>query len=227
MFDHGMLTSDEHGGAVCRREEMVREQIVARGIRNAELLRVMRAVPRHRFVADAEQGRAYADHPMAIGGSQTISQPYVVALMTNELLTGRRERVLEIGTGCGYQTAILASLFARVYTVERIGHLAAGARRRLQGLGYRNIEFYHRDGHEGGIAEEGGGGFDAILVACAASEAPPQLLRQLLDGGRMIIPIGVAGGHQTLAVFERSGDAHWERRDLCGVAFVPMRAGVE
>lgn len=204
------------------RERMVREQIVARGIQHTELLEVMRAVPRHRFVSREQQGSAYADHPVAIGSSQTISQPYIVSLMTSELLSGQRGSVLEIGTGCGYQTAILAGLFARVYTVERIGSLAASSKRRLQRLGYRGIECYHRDGYEG-VEERAP--FDAILVTCAAPEPPRRLLRQLAIGGRMIIPLGLPLYHQTLAVFVRSSDARWERRDLCGVAFVPMRSG--
>lgn len=209
-----------------QREQMVDEQIVQRGIRHADLLRAMRAVPRHRFVPLQDRANAYGDHPLPIGNSQTISQPYIVALMTNELLTerGGRERVLEIGTGCGYQTAILAELFARVCTVERIGSLAKEARRRLQQLGYENIDFYYRDGYEG-VEEQAP--FDAIIVTCAAAEPPPRLLRQLDTGGRMLIPIGRPHDCQTLTRFERSEIESWQQRAICGVAFVPMYSAVE
>ena len=196
---------------------MVVEQLEGRGIRDARVLDVMRRVPRDAFVPPADRSRAYADQALPIGEGQTISQPYMVAAMTEALALTGVERVLEIGTGSGYQTAILAEIAREVISIERHASLAESARARLAALGYRNAQVAVGDGSTG---YPPGAPFDAILVAAAAPRVPDPLKLQLADGGRLAIPIGPYG-QQELTVVRRHGDAFVEtRREPC--IFVPL-----
>jgi protein-L-isoaspartate(D-aspartate) O-methyltransferase len=169
------------------RERMVKNQLVPRGIADENVLRAMGKIQRHLFVEEALVGEAYNDHPLPIGHKQTISQPYIVALMTEALELTGKEKVLEIGTGSGYQTAILAELSAQVYTVERIEPLLERSKSLLRSLGYTNIYF---KAYDGTLGWEDFAPFDAIMVTAGAPKVPAPLLKQLADGGRMIIPIG-------------------------------------
>ena len=169
------------------RERMIEEQLVGRGITDLRVLAAMARIERHRFVAEALQTRAYEDKPLPIGERQTISQPYMVALMTQVLALRGHERVLEIGTGCGYQTAVLAELAATVYTVERLGPLAAGARAILEASGYTNVVTRVGDGSLGWTDE---GPFDAILVTAGTPQVPRPLVAQLREGAALVFPIG-------------------------------------
>jgi len=169
------------------RLKMVAEQIVARGITDASVLEAMRTIPRHLFLDEALRERAYDDSALPIGEKQTISQPYIVALMTQALRLQAADKVLEIGTGSGYQTAILAHLAARVYSIERVKSLAVAARERLDRLGYRNVAVRHSDGTYGWGETAP---FDAILVAAGSPSIPSMLVEQLKEGGRLVIPVG-------------------------------------
>jgi protein-L-isoaspartate(D-aspartate) O-methyltransferase len=169
------------------RERMVKNQLIPRGIADENVLRAMGKIQRHLFVEEALVGEAYNDHPLPIGHKQTISQPYIVALMTEALELTGKEKVLEIGTGSGYQTAILAELADAVYTVERIEPLLEKSKDLLQSLGYKNIFF---KAYDGTLGWEDFAPFDAIMVTAGAPKVPDPLLKQLADGGRMIIPIG-------------------------------------
>jgi len=196
---------------------MIVEQLERRGIRDARVLDAMRRVPREAFVAPADQLRAYADQALPIAAGQTISQPYMVATMTEALALAGSERVLEIGTGSGYQTAILAELARQVISIERHPVLAEQARERLAALGYRNVDVLVGDGSVGYAA---GAAYDAILVAAGAPRVPDALKTQLADGGRLAIPIGPQG-HQELTIVRRVGDGFLEtRREGC--VFVPL-----
>ncbi len=201
------------------RLRMVDEQLTRRGINNEAVLAAMRRVPRHKFVIDEDLTRAYGDHPLEIGFDQTISQPYIVASMTQELHLERNSRVLEIGTGCGYQTAVLAELVDQVFTIELITELHEQSVRRLSQLGYKNISFIAGDGSQGWPENAP---FDAIIVTAAASAIPPALLRQLGDTGRMIIPVGVDPGNQQLFLVEQD-HGQVDKRVLYEVRFVPLR----
>ena len=201
------------------RERMVREQIEARGVTDARTLAAMRAVERHRFVPPELADLAYADHPLPIGSGQTISQPYIVAVMTEALALHGGEKVLEIGTGSGYQAAVLAAIGAKVYTIEIVPALADEARARLARLGYRAVQVRQGNGWKGWPEEAP---FDAILVTAAAPEVPEALRRQLRDGGRLVLPVGEAD--QELRVLTRQGDAYHEQR-LFPVRFVPLVGG--
>jgi len=169
------------------REEMVHRQIESRGVCDSRLLEALRRIPRHEFVPGLSRGEAYEDHPLPIGAGQTISQPYMVALMTAGLSLTGKERVLEIGTGSGYQTAILALLAERVYTVERIHTLLIKAKRLFDKLKYHNIVTRYSDGT---LGWEEHSPFDAIIVTAGAPKIPKELVNQLAPGGRMIIPVG-------------------------------------
>jgi protein-L-isoaspartate(D-aspartate) O-methyltransferase len=176
------------------RQRMV-EAIAARGVRDPRVLAAMARIPRHRFVEEPFRDRAYGDHPLPIGDKQTISQPHTVARMTEALELTGRERVLEIGTGSGYQTAVLAELAERVYSLERVSGLAFKARRLLDDLGYHNVVIWPRDGSLGWREEAP---FDCVLAAAAAPAVPRALVEQLKPGGRLVIPIGAVTGPQQL-----------------------------
>jgi protein-L-isoaspartate(D-aspartate) O-methyltransferase len=199
-------------------ERMARQQLRARGITAEGVLQVMSVLPRHRFVSGAVRAEAYGDFPLPIGRGQTISQPYMVALMTAELALSQREKVLEIGTGSGYQTAILAELAAKVYTVELIPTLLEHARQLLAELGYRNIHYRAADGSAGWPEEAP---FDAILVAAAAPAVPAALTAQLGDNGVLVVPVGRSPAYQTLLTVRRRG-ASLEQREGIGCRFVPL-----
>ncbi len=184
------------------RERMVEEQLIPRGISDPATLAAMRTVPRHLFVEDAMQVRAYGDHPLPIGSGQTISQPYIVALMTQALHLEGHERVLEIGTGSGYQAAVLSRLCERVYTIERIDALLRQARKVFDRLRYYNIVSRIDDGTIGWPDQAP---FDGIVVTAAGPKIPEPLLDQLADGGRMVIPVGGQDG-QNLQLVEKQGD---------------------
>jgi protein-L-isoaspartate(D-aspartate) O-methyltransferase len=202
------------------RERMVENQIAARGVKDPLTLAAMRRVPRHLFVPAREQGEAYEDHPLPIGEGQTISQPYIVAFMTEAMGLRGGETVLEVGTGSGYQAAVLSEIVARVYTIEIVEPLAAEAKERLQRLGYKNVEVRAGDGYQGWPEAAP---FDAIIVTAAAPRIPEALKQQLKDGGRLIIPLGDES--QELVLLVRRGDRFDERRVL-PVRFVPMTGKV-
>ena len=203
------------------RERMVAEQIAARGIRNADVLRVMRATPRHLFVPEAARGMAYDDRPLAIGSGATISQPYIVALMTELLEAAPSDRVLEIGTGSGYQAAVVAQLARQVYSIEIVPELARSARERLGRLGYRNVTVREGDGYLGWPGEAP---FDRIIVTAAPPDIPAALVGQLARGGRLVAPVGV-GLKQELIVLDKMADGATARRSVAPVVFVPMKPG--
>jgi protein-L-isoaspartate(D-aspartate) O-methyltransferase len=187
------------------------------------VMAAMAKVPRQRFIPEPERYRAFDNRPLPIGCGQTISQPYIVALMTDLIEPQADSIVLEVGTGCGYQAAVLAGLVRHVYSVEIIGDLAEAARERLQRLGYDNVTVAHADGYLGWPEYAP---FDGILVTAAAPSVPPALVEQLKPGGRMVIPVGPAGCIQNLSLIEKAGDGTSTRRDLLLVAFVPMTQSV-
>ena len=200
------------------RLEMVAGQIERRGLHNPRLLAALRSVPRHCFVPEAVVQLSYEDNALPIGNGQTISQPYIVALMTDLLQLQGGETVLEIGSGSGYQAAILACLAHSVHTIERDSTLAERTRRLLPVLGYSNVFLHESDGCLG-WAEQAP--YPAILVTAAAPAPPPALLEQLSDSGRLVIPIGGRGG-QSLQVWQRRG-LHFVSEDILSVSFVPLR----
>jgi protein-L-isoaspartate(D-aspartate) O-methyltransferase len=197
---------------------MVRNQIEGRGVKDPAVLNVMRRVPRDRFVPSDMLAAAYEDHPLPIGYGQTISQPYIVALMTEALKIKPGDRVLEIGTGSGYQAAILAELGAEVYTVEIIPELAKQAEERLRSLGYENIRVLNADGYFGW---QDHAPYDAIIVTAAPDHMPQPLASQLREGGRLIVPIGPQGAVQTLWLFEKQ-KGELQATNLGQVMFVPL-----
>jgi protein-L-isoaspartate(D-aspartate) O-methyltransferase len=198
------------------RAGMVEQQIAARGVKDTGVLEAMRQIPRHLFVPPGQVSEAYEDHPLPIGSGQTISQPYVVAFMTEQLRLTGKERVLEIGTGSGYQTAVLSRLAAKVYSIEIRPELAAEAKTRLDAFGATNVEVRAADGFYGWPEEAP---FDGILVTAAPETVPEPLLAQLAPGGRMVIPVG--GFYQELKVIERTPEGLRERSVL-PVRFVPF-----
>ena len=198
------------------RQRMVEEQLRARGIRSRAVLEAMLRVPRHRFVPAAVTHLAYRDHPLPIGQEQTISQPFIVAYMTEAADISRTERVLEIGTGSGYQAAILGEVAREVYTIEIIPELAAGARRILHELGYGNVNVRTGNGYLG-WAERAP--FDAIIVTAAPDHVPPALVEQLAVNGRMVIPVGTTNQEMMIITKTREGVIH---RRTIPVRFVPM-----
>lgn len=199
-----------------QRERMVETQIRARGVKDKKILQVMRRVPRHLFIPSDMAPYAYADEPLPVGEGQTISQPYIVAYMTEALALTGRERVLEVGTGSGYQTAVLAELAAEVYTVELISSLAAHARDVLTGLGYKNIHYRHGDGSLGWPEEAP---FDRIIVTAAAASMPNTLQQQLRDQGRLVLPLG-SEIQELVLVVRRENEFILTR--LLPVRFVPL-----
>jgi protein-L-isoaspartate(D-aspartate) O-methyltransferase len=202
---------------VALRAEMIEQQLRRRGITDGRVLAAMNAIPRHEFVPDEYRLQAYADEPLPIGGGQTISQPYMVAVMTAALHLNGTERVLEIGTGCGYQTAVLSRLAREVFSVECRAELAATAADRLARLGFTNVHVHCGDGTLG-LPEFAP--FDAILAAAGAPGVPAPLVAQLAEGGRMILPVGGAE-HQELQLLERRNGS-LETRLLEGCRFVPL-----
>ena len=201
-----------------QRRRMVAEQLQARGITDERVLAAFLKVPRHVFVPEASQAEAYADHPLPIEGDQTMSQPYIVALMTQLLRLQGHERVLEVGTGSGYQMAILAELALEVYSVERLAVLAEKARARLQQLGYVNV---HVTTADGSLGRPESGPYDGILITAGAPEVPVPLVEQLAEGGRFVIPLGGAQA-QMLTLFEKRA-GHLMRQEITGCVFVPLR----
>jgi protein-L-isoaspartate(D-aspartate) O-methyltransferase len=202
-----------------RRLGMVTAQIEKRGIRDPATLRAMRSVPRHQFVPPELHDDAYGDFPLPIGHGQTISQPYIVAYMTEQIRPYRGMKVLEVGTGSGYQAAVLAEAGCTVYTMEIFQALADGAAARLKRLGYGDVHVRHGDGHDGWPAEAP---FDAIIVTAAAGYIPPPLIAQLKPGGRLVIPVGSVYGVQHLILVEKDAKGETRTRALLPVAFVPL-----
>lgn len=209
------------GMTSARTRDRLVQRLKDHGIQSNDVLEQIRNVPRHLFVDEALASRAYEDTALPIGLGQTISQPYVVARMTEALLDGfTGEKVLEIGTGCGYQTAVLAPLVRKIYTVERIRELLNKAKQRLRELDIYNVQFRPGDGWQGWAKY---GPYDGILVAAAAPELPEKLLQQLAPGGRLIMPVGPAGRQQLVMLSRR--DDHYEQVALGAVSFVPLVKG--
>ena len=200
---------------------MVREQLQERGITDARVLKAMRCVPRHEFVPEAQRGAAYDDHAMPIGFGQTISQPFIVGFMTESLELEPDHRVLEIGTGCGYQAAVLSMLAKEVFGIEIVEPLVARAAKTLLHLGFRNVHVRCGDGHLGWPESAP---FDAIIVTCAPEEIPEQLVEQLVEGGRMMIPLGSQEKAQELLLLKKI-DGVLSRQRVMQVRFVPMTGG--
>ncbi len=200
------------------RQKMVEKQIRKRGVDDKRVLAAMKSVPRHLFVPSALVFRAYSDSPLPIGEGQTISQPYVVALMTELLGLKGDERVLEIGTGSGYQAAILSRTAKTVITIEIKEKLCRSAEEVLKSLGYANVESRCGDGYFGW---SGGAPYDAVMITAAVDHIPPPLLRQLKDGGRLVLPLGNPFSYQNLVLVTKKGDDYTVRQ-ITGVLFVPM-----
>lgn len=211
-------TPTESDRFIDARQSMVENQIEARGVSDTAVLGAMRTVPRHAFVTADYLEQAYADHPLPIGFGQTISQPYIVALMTETLQVETGDKVLEVGTGSGYQAAVLAEMDLEVYTVEIIPELAERARRDLERLGYDNVAVLNADGYFGW---EEHAPYDAIIVTAAPDHLPQPLAQQLEAGGRLVIPIGPIGAVQTLWLFEKI-EGELEATNLGAVRFVPL-----
>jgi protein-L-isoaspartate(D-aspartate) O-methyltransferase len=201
------------------RNNMVKYQIADRGISNNQLLRAMRKVPRHLFVPAEYLNEAYADYPLSIGHGQTISQPYIVALMTDIVRPDKKKKALEIGTGSGYQAAILAELVDSVYTIEIVPELAIESAARLKGLGYRNISGKYGDGYNGWKEHAP---FDCIIVTAAAGIIPQPLIDQLAENGRLVIPVGEPFSVQELILIVKK-NGKIEKRRLTTVKFVPFK----
>lgn len=199
------------------RQRMVREQIVARGIKDQKVIQAMLDVPRHLFVPENQERMAYEDRPLPIGEGQTISQPYIVALMTETLDLDENMSVLEIGTGSGYQAAILSEIVKEVYTIEIIESLAIKAKNILEALNYNNISVKIGDGYKGWKEKAP---FDAIIVTCAPSNIPKPLEQQLKEGGKMIIPLGGSITQELVLIEKRKGKLI--RKEVSSVRFVPM-----
>jgi protein-L-isoaspartate(D-aspartate) O-methyltransferase len=198
------------------------DRLVEEGIENQQVLDAIASTPRHIFIDEALSHRAYEDTALPIGCKQTISQPYIVARMTELLLqVGNMNKVLEIGTGSGYQTAILAQIFPQVYSIERIQALQQKAKRLLRQLKLYNVKYHYGDGFKGWPSNEG---FDGIIVTAAPSVVPQTLLQQLADGGALIIPVGSQEDVQTLQLIQRHGD-EFETHELEKVRFVPLLSG--
>jgi protein-L-isoaspartate(D-aspartate) O-methyltransferase len=205
------------------RAAMVDRQLIRYGITDTATLRAMRTVPRHEFVPRLSRDQAYGDHPIPIGLGQTISQPYVVAYMTETVRPHTGMRVLEVGTGSGYQAAVLAEIGARVHTIEIFEDLANSARDRLGRLGYANVEVRHGDGFDGWPEAAP---FEAILVTAASGFIPPPLIAQLAPGARLVIPVGLTYGAQHLILVEKSSDNIVRTQTLLPVRFVPLLRGL-
>ena len=201
------------------RESMVRRQIEQRGITSPDVLRAMRSIPRHEFVPADLRGMAYDDNPLPLGHGATISQPYIVALMTELLEPRKQDKVLEVGTGSGYQAAVLSRLAGQVYTIEIVPELAQSARETLTRLGYRNVTVRTGDGYAGWPEQAP---FDRIIVTAAPADIPASLIAQIVRGGRLVAPVGTAGA-QELLVLTKDKNGKVSRRSVAPVAFVPMQ----
>ncbi len=212
----GFKQEGEDGLGLVRRR-MVEEQIRARGVENGRVLAAMLEVPRHRFVPESMRGQAYEDHPLPIGLGQTISQPYIVGLMTELLDLKPTDKILEIGTGSGYQAAVLSRLVSEVYTIEIVRPLGEQAGRTLSELGYRNIRTRIGDGYQGW---QEAAPFDGIVVTAAPPQVPKPLLDQLKTGGNLVVPVG--DSWQDLTVFTKEADGSFRKRNVLPVRFVPM-----
>ena len=210
--------SSEEPSIAEARKRMLERDLKGRDIRDPKVLEIMGKVPRHLFVEPSLKSKAYADHPLPIGEGQTISQPYIVALMTQILKIQPGERVLEIGTGSGYQAAVMAELTDQVYTIEIIEPLTQQAAQRLKQLGYDKVRVKYGDGYFGW---EEAAPFDAIIVTCAANHIPPPLIKQMKEGGRLIIPLGSTTYFQNLTLLTKKM-GKTDVQHLLGVAFVPM-----
>jgi protein-L-isoaspartate(D-aspartate) O-methyltransferase len=202
-----------------QREALVEGGVIGYGITDDEVIAALRNVPRHEFVPGEYLSQAYENHPLPIGYGQTISQPYIVALMTEAVEVEAGDRVLEVGTGSGYQAAVLAEIAGEVHTVEIIGPLAERAEEDLEKLGYDNVKVYHADGYFG-LPEKAP--FDAILVTAAPDHIPQPLVQQLEVGGSLVIPVGPVGGYQTLWKLTKVSEDEVRTENLGGVAFVPF-----
>jgi len=202
-----------------QRWKMVNSQIRDRAVSDPNVLKAMQTVPRHWFVRKSDLRRAYKDHPLPIGLGQTISQPYIVAYMTEALKLEPDFKVLEVGTGSGYQAAICAEIAGEVYTVEILEQLAESAQKRLKELGYRNVFVKAADGYFGWRQK---GPFDVIIVTCAAGFVPPPLIKQLKPGGRLVVPLGSPFGVQSLVLITKDEQGNVKSRTLMPVRFVPM-----
>jgi protein-L-isoaspartate(D-aspartate) O-methyltransferase len=216
MWNSSLPQTDKYAAA---RNDMVRYQISARGITNSEILKAMRKVPRHLFVPKEYSNDAYGDFPLPIGYGQTISQPYIVAYMSEVTRPNKKKNALEIGTGSGYQAAVLAEVVDTVYTIEIVPELAVESAIRLKNLGYKNIIVKSGDGYNGWIKHAP---FDIIIVTAAADEIPKPLIEQLAENGRLVIPIGEPGSLQDLVLLvKRNGKI--EKKQLTVVRFVPFK----
>ena len=202
-----------------QRDIMIREHLQGRGIRDQAVLKAMRDVPREAFVNERFLDRAYGDHPLPIAEGQTISQPYIVAYMTEALELKKTDRVLEIGTGSGYAAAVLSRIVTTVHTVERLGRLVEEAGQRFTLLGYGNIVIHEGDGTLGWPEHAP---YDAIVVTAGAPEVPKRLLEQLATGGRLVIPVGMSCDVQDLIRVRRVSEKEFRSEHLCGVRFVPL-----
>lgn len=220
VFSDALLAQDDYN---LQRERMVKSQLQARDIYDSVTLNAMRRVKRHEFVPESMKPYAYSDGPLSIGNGQTISQPYIVAYMTQELKLKPEHRVLEIGTGSGYQAAVLAEIVDSVYTIEIVEPLGIQAQKTLKHLGYTNIKTKIGDGYHGWPDKAP---FDAIIVTAAANEIPPALLDQLAEGGRLIIPVGQSRFHSNLVLATKK-NGKIKTKKLIGVAFVPFTRNKE
>lgn len=218
MWILGLLLFDQVDDRKAERERMVRDQIEARGIRDPSILDAMRRVLRHKLVPEGQANQAYRDSPLPIGKGQTISQPYVVAYMTELVKPEKGMKVLEIGTGSGYQAAVLAEIVDQVYTLEIVPELGNQSTLALKELGYGNVHVRIADGYNGW---EEHAPFDAIVVTAAADHIPPSLIRQLKEGGRMIIPIDSGDPAQQLVLVEKI-DGEIQQKNVLPVRFVPF-----
>ncbi len=203
-----------------QRQRMVEKQLKSRAIKHQAVLAAMGRVPRHQFVPEKLRSSAYADRPLPIGHDQTISQPYVVAFMTQAIEPQAKHRVLEVGTGSGYQAAVLAEIVGEVYTIELIPELAKQAKERLKQLGYRKVHVKQGDGYLGWPDKAP---FDSILVTCGADHVPEPLIEQLKPGGTMVIPVGKSSANQWLEVITKGKDGKTNSRKVLPVRFVPLR----
>ncbi len=218
-----VLHADEQATFLRLRAEMVKTQLANRDISNPRVLEAMAAVPRHKFVSRTYQHLAYADHPLPIGDNQTISQPYIVALMTQLLDPNEEEKILEIGTGSGYQAAVIAHMGAEVYSVEIIQSLAEKAEETLGSLGYSRVRVRWGDGN---LGWEDHAPFDGAVITCATARLPLAIFRQIREGGRIVVPLGDPNTYQTLCVItKRNGEPHTQK--VLSVRFVPMTSEIK